>query len=120
MAGCTAACSHSHSHPHSHSQEQRRRRLRCVASALIARSAVACNGTARTGSDKPGEEDDDPRLTRRAVLRAEDESDPQNTRADIVLPGGKTRPEIPVRHGWQLSLELNYKREVTSGSEAQL
>jgi hypothetical protein len=89
------------------------RRLRCVTSALIARSPLTCNGT---GSDKP----EDPRLTRRAVLRAEGESDPQDTRADIVLPGGKTRPEIHVQHGWQLSLELNYEREVISGSEAQL
>ena len=62
--------------------------------------------------------EEDPRVAHARTLTAPD--DPQATRADIVLPSGLTRPEIAVQHGWQLSLELNYRRKITAGSEASL
>ena len=84
------------------------RRLRCIVTAV--------NVTMPLRADGCGEED--PRVTAAKAARSED--DPQNSRVDIVLPSGRTRDEVAVRHGWQLSLELNSKREVVGGSEQDL
>lgn len=46
--------------------------------------------------------------------------DNQVGRKDILLPSGKTRAEVPIKHGWQLSLQLDAATERTGGSEAAL
>ena len=69
-------------------------------------------------SPAAGRPSEDPRLAHARTLVQPD--DPQKTRADIVLPSGKTRSDVHVPHGWKLSLELDYNREITRGSEAEL
>ena len=51
---------------------------------------------------------------------ADDAEDPQLSRGDIVLPSGRTRPQVYVRHGWQLSLHLAADTSVIGGDPAHL
>jgi hypothetical protein len=46
--------------------------------------------------------------------------DPQVGRSDIKLPSGKLRSDVPIKHGWQLSLQLDASCKRTDGSEAAL